>query len=100
MATMASSYNTITTPWPVLTRYENANLLRVALPIGGIGTGTVSLGGRGDLRDLEIMNRPAKGYTPDNAFFALWCKSGSGEAVTRCLEGPIDAALIDGAFGS
>jgi len=48
-------------PWPVLKRYDSAHLRRVALPIGGIGTGTVSLGGRGDLRDWELMNRPAKG---------------------------------------
>jgi len=37
--------------WPVLTSYTGAHLRRVALPLGGIGTGTVSLGGRGDLRD-------------------------------------------------
>ena len=34
------------------------------MPLGGIGTGTVSLGGRGDLRDWEIMNRGALGYLP------------------------------------
>lgn len=100
MAMTTSSPNTISDPWPVLTRYEGASLLRVALPLGGIGTGTISLGGRGDLRDFEMMNRPAKGYTPNNAFFALWCKEESGEAVTRCLEGPIDASLIDGFNGS
>src|SRR5690242_12653146 len=32
----------------------------VAFPLGGIGTGTISLGGRGELRDWEIFNRPAK----------------------------------------
>jgi hypothetical protein len=37
--------------WPVLTSYEGRRLDRVALPLGGIGTGTVALGGRGDLRD-------------------------------------------------
>jgi hypothetical protein len=33
--------------WPVLKRYDQAHLARIALPLGGIGTGTVSLGGRG-----------------------------------------------------
>ena len=37
--------------WPVLRRYDAGHLARVAMPLGGIGTGTVSLGGRGDLLD-------------------------------------------------
>ena len=34
---------------------------RAAFPLGGIGTGTVSLGARGELRDWELENSPAKG---------------------------------------
>jgi uncharacterized protein (DUF608 family) len=45
--------------WPILKFYDTEHLAKIALPIGGIGTGTVSLGGRGDLRDWELMNRPA-----------------------------------------
>lgn len=33
--------------WPVLKTYEGGFLRRVKMPIGGIGTGTVSLLGRG-----------------------------------------------------
>ena len=54
--------------WPVLRTYEGENLQRIALPLGGIGTGTVSLGGRGNLCDWEVMNRPAKGYVPGPRF--------------------------------
>ena len=36
-------------------------LREVAFPLGGIGTGTVSLGGFGQFRDWEIFNRPNKG---------------------------------------
>jgi hypothetical protein len=50
--------------WPFLRHYDQDHTGKIALPIGGIGTGKVSLGGRGDLRDWEIMNRPAKGYAP------------------------------------
>jgi len=87
-------------PWPVLTRYDQDHLARIALPLGGIGTGTVSLGGRGDLRDWEVVNRPAKGFAPGRAFFALSARMGGGEAVTRCLEGPVEPAAYEGGFGS
>lgn len=80
--------------WPVLKHYDNEHLYRVALPLGGIGTGTVSLGGRGELRDWEIMNRPGKGYstvTPGvNApFFAIYVKPDRGEPLTKALLGPL-----------
>src|SRR5687767_2247322 len=73
--------------WPVLTSYEGRRLDRVALPLGGIGTGTVALGGRGDLRDWEIVNRPAKGFSPDHACFALRAQPTAGPAAVRALEG-------------
>ena len=76
--------------WPVLTSYDQNHLTRLALPLGGIGTGTVSLGGRGDLRDWELVNRPAKGFVPQYTFFSLFAKSAGGEAVTKVLEGPIE----------
>ena len=33
--------------WPMLKHYDRDHLASIAMPIGGIGTGTVSLGGRG-----------------------------------------------------
>jgi non-lysosomal glucosylceramidase len=84
--------------WPVLTSYPQDQLARIALPLGGIGTGTVSLGGRGDLRDWEIVNRPAKGFVPQHTFFAIYAKPADGPAVTRALEGQI-APPYDGADG-
>ncbi len=94
--------------WPVLKHYDQAHLARIALPLGGIGTGTVSLGGRGDLRDWEIVNRPAKGFTPTaggvggvgGPFFALRAASPDGAAVVRCLEGPLDLADYEGPSGA
>ncbi len=89
--------------WPILKRYDRDHLARIALPLGGIGTGTISLGGRGDLRDWEVCNRPAKGFTPTVArvgpFFALRAQPAAG-AVLRLLEGPLELTEYDGASGS
>ena len=63
----------------------------LAFPLGGIGTGNVSLGARGELRDWEIFNSPAKGATLPLTFFALRCKQVGQEPKIRVLEGPIQA---------
>ena len=55
-----------------LRTYDGKTARDVAFPLGGIGTGTVSLGARGELRDWEIFNRPAKGRTLPFSFVALW----------------------------
>jgi len=89
--------------WPVLTQYDQQHLAHIALPLGGIGTGTVSLGGRGNLRDWEIVNRAAKGFVPIVGrvapHFALWARPLGGEAVARVLEGAIPASEYEGASG-
>jgi len=91
--------------WPVLRRYEGEMTSRIALPIGGIGTGTIALGGRGNLLDFELMNRPAKGYVPqgDHAgptFAALRWTSRSKGADARLLEGPLPLERYEGQSGS
>lgn len=97
---MPQKTTSLSPTWSVLTSYDQQHLSRIALPLGGIGTGTVSLGGRGDLRDWEIMNRPAKGFKPANTFFALYAKPKNQPAVTRALEGAIAPQEYEGAFGS
>src|SRR5512143_1667719 len=91
--------------WPILRSYDQAHLARIALPLGGIGTGTISLGGRGDLRDWEIVNRPAKGFNPPGTgglapFFALYAKPQRGAALGRALEGPLPEEKFEGAMGA
>ncbi|MET0771843.1 MAG: GH116 family glycosyl-hydrolase [Candidatus Limnocylindrales bacterium] len=60
-----------------------------AFPLGGIGTGNVSLGARGDLRDWELGDRPAKGNRSPNTFFCIRVQVGDGPPIAKVLEGPI-----------
>ena len=65
-------------------------LSEVAFPIGGIGTGTVSLGGRGQLRDWELFNRPGKGKILPFSFLALWVRPEGGAATVKVVEAPLE----------
>lgn len=51
--------------------FRGEALREIAFPLGGIGTGTISLSGLGGLRDWEIFNRPNKGSTLPFTFAAL-----------------------------
>jgi uncharacterized protein (DUF608 family) len=64
------------------------------MPIGGIGTGTISLAGHGGFRDFELHNSPAKGFNPPGAFLAVRAASAGGPVFQRALEGPIRAGLL------
>ena len=66
--------------------FTGRNLKRIGFPLGGIGTGTVSLGGRGQLRDWELFNRPDKGNELSYAFASIWAKVGDSKPVVRVLE--------------
>jgi len=69
--------------------YTGAQLSEIAFPLGGIGTGTISLGGRGNLRDFEIFNRPAKGNVLAHTHFALWASAPGQPPVAKLLEGRV-----------
>lgn len=91
--------------WPSLKSYTGDRLARVALPVGGIGTGTVSFCGFGAWRHWEVANRPAKGFTPLGQgraapFFALRAARRGEAPVTRLLEGPLPVGEWEGAEGS
>jgi non-lysosomal glucosylceramidase len=70
-------------------RFTGQHLARIAFPLGGVAAGSVSLGGRGQLCDWEIFNRPNKGFTPDYALASIWAKAGAGKPVARVLESRI-----------
>jgi non-lysosomal glucosylceramidase len=64
------------------------DLAEIAFPLGGIGTGCVSLGGWGQLRDWEMMNRPAKGFRIPFTFFTLRVERPGKAPLVKVIEGP------------
>jgi non-lysosomal glucosylceramidase len=96
--------NASSSDWPVLKHYDQEHIYKIALPVGGLGTGTISLGGRGNLQDWEIMSRPAKGFNPgsgreNSAFFTLFTTV-DGKKDLRLLEGPVPFYLYEGNSGA
>src|SRR5580692_6700672 len=69
--------------------YSGGKLKMIAFPLGGVGAGSLSLGGRGQLRDWEIFNKPNKGFSPNYALPAIWARAGSAKPVARVLEARI-----------
>lgn len=96
--------------WPVLKSYAGDYASKVAMPLGGIDTGTVSIGGRGDLKDWEIVNQGALGWKPVfnsgrgsirvAPFFAIRTKTSEGDIQTRLLEGQLANDNLEGDWGS
>jgi len=72
---------------PAWRAFTGEALRTLAFPLGGIGTGTVSLDGYGQLRDWEIFNRPGKGEAVPYSFFAIWMRPAGGRPIARVLEG-------------
>jgi len=77
-------------PFAYPRQFTGRQLAAIAFPLGGIGTGSVSLGGRGQLCDWEIFNRPDKGRNLDYCFAAIRTETAQGKSAARVLE----AALI------
>jgi uncharacterized protein (DUF608 family) len=73
---------------------------QVAMPLGGIGAGSICLNGYGGLQDFAIRTRPEttalpEGFTsdsPEAAFAVLHIKGAS--SITKMVEGPFPAFKI------
>ncbi|MDR1190679.1 MAG: hypothetical protein LBK60_03310 [Verrucomicrobiales bacterium] len=78
--------------------YDGQRALQVAMPVGGIGTGNVSLAGNGAIEDFSLYHQPLKTAMPDGheareAAFGLLHVRGK-KPVTRLLEGPLPPEKI------
>ncbi len=91
--------------WPLIKHYEGKFTEKIAMPVGGIGTGNISIGGNGQWRDVEIMNKPAMGFYgshfPKQApFFMVFTKTANGTTKTKTLMGPTPLSDYIGSEGS
>jgi len=73
-------------PFPYPRIFTKTHLAMLAFPLGGVAAGSISLGGRGNLRDWEIFNKPNKGSNPGYALPSIWVQTGTGAPVARVLE--------------
>lgn len=71
------------------TKWLGPEATQAAFLIGGIGTGSFSLGNRGELKDWEIFNSPGKGNHIPLTFFSIWAKEQGQEPVSLVLEGQL-----------
>src|SRR6476620_1163829 len=85
---MLTSTNPISGQIPPTRRFPR-EASQAAFLLGGIGTGNISVGARGELRDWEIFNWPGKGQFLPFSFFAIWTKEVGKEPVSRILESKI-----------
>ncbi len=66
--------------------FTGRHLAMIAFPLGGVGAGSVALGGRGQLRDWEIFNKPDRGNSLAYALPSIWCQLEDKPPVAHVLE--------------
>ncbi len=78
--------------------FSGRNLLQIAMPLGGLGAGSICLNGQGGLQDFAIRNKPATSGVPDghgtaDSAFALLHIKGRNP-ITKLIEGPMPVEKI------
>ena len=66
--------------------YSGDSLTDIAMPLGGIGAGSIAIGGRGDLREWQIFNTCNPACVVPGGFFGVRVDDGEGQPVGRVLQ--------------
>ena len=69
--------------------YQGRKTNEIAFPLGGIGTGCISVAGNGRLIDWEIFNRPNKGSFNGFSHFAIKAEQDGKTLDARVLNGDL-----------
>ena len=73
--------------------YQGERTKNIAFPLGGIGSGCISLTGNGELNDWEIFNRPNKNTRNGYSHFAVKANF-NGKQVVKILHGDTNENYI------
>ena len=74
-------------------KYVGDYTREISFPLGGIGTGSIGLGGNGSLIDWEIFNRPSKGSLNGYSHFAIKAIK-DNQPITYIINGDSDKELM------
>ena len=66
--------------------YQGNSLKSIRIPAGGVGTGNLLLGGRGNIEFVEVFNRPDRLRHLEKTFFSLHVKEEGKKPVSTLLE--------------
>ncbi|TAM82563.1 MAG: hypothetical protein EPN47_07835 [Acidobacteria bacterium] len=69
--------------------YRGRQREMIGFPLGGVAAGCLKLGGRGQLEEWWIFNRPDKGRSPDYAFPAIRVETAGRKPIAKVLEARI-----------
>jgi non-lysosomal glucosylceramidase len=67
-------------------QYSGIYLKSIRVPIGGVGTGNILIGGRANIEHMEVFNRPDRNRKLVNTFFALWMKEEGEQPIVKLME--------------
>lgn len=66
--------------------FRGNELQTIRIPAGGVGTGNLLVGGRGNIEYVEVFNRPNRQRRLEKTFFSLWVKEQGKQPVAKLLE--------------
>lgn len=78
--------------WTFLGTSDADHAEKIMIPVGGIGTGTVSMNGRGELVDVSFIDCPSGNSSslakkPDSPVFSIYVRPDGKDPIVRSLTG-------------